>query len=152
MSQNMHSGKLLDLICNKIYRNKILENRDRLVFLLIWSPDPSLPILSQNPAASLSAWPPPLFNGGWKDLISPGKAEFSPPTEDHIILPFGVMRLLCDCRDIYVQTIWIWGENPRAVSETPRSCLKPSLFFVFLTPLILIQDLSKYLCQLWKPT
>lgn len=30
------------------------------------------------------------------------------------------MRLSCDCRDIYVQTIWIWGENPSTVSEKAK--------------------------------
>lgn len=72
--------------------------------------------------------------------------------EDLIILQFGVMRLSCDCRDIYVQTIW--GENPSADSEKPlgqkrkKKKRTSSLFFVFVTPLNLTQDLISSLVAL----
>lgn len=45
------------------------------------------------------------------------QSRIPPPVEDHIILQFGVMRLSCDRRDIYVQIIWIQGENPCGVSS-----------------------------------
>ena len=95
-----------------------------------------------NPSAFFSSWPPHFFLWGLKGSHKSREGRISPPKEDHIILQFGVMRLSCDSRDIYVRAVWIWRENPSTVSETSKLKIKP-----FLRRHILIQDLILNLCR-----